>query len=104
MSIINRLKSLFKGDNEKEEADISNDVSNTSNDVEVTSSQKVEETIASEVKTEEDSPKDLTFKKDIDPVEDSSEEIVEEAEAVEEEVPEEVEAPAEAEPVEEAPE
>ena len=104
MSIINRLKSLFKGDNEKEEADISNDVSNTSNDVEVTSSQKVEETIASEVKTEEDSPKDLTFKKDIDPVEDSSEEIVEEVEAVEEEVPEEVEAPAEAEPVEEAPE
>jgi len=104
MSIINRLKSLFKGDNEKEEADISNDVSNTSNDVEVTSSQKVEETIASEVKTEEDSPKDLTFKKDIDPVEDSSEEIVEEAEAVEEEVPEEVEAPAEAEPLEEAPE
>ena len=104
MSIINRLKSLFKGDNEKEEANISNDVSNTSNDVEVTSSQKVEETIASEVKTEEDSPKDLTFKKDIDPVEDSSEEIVEEAEAVEEEVPEEVEAPAEAEPVEEAPE
>ncbi len=104
MSIINRLKSLFKGDNEKEEADISNDVSNTSNDVEVTSSQKIEETITSEVKTEEDSPKDLTFKKDIDPVEDSSEEIVEEVETVEEEVPEEVEAPVEAEPVEEAPE
>ena len=39
MSIINRLKTLFKGDNEKEETDINTDVSNTSDDVQVTSSQ-----------------------------------------------------------------
>ena len=37
MSIINRLKSLFTGENDKEETDISNDVSNTSDDVQVTS-------------------------------------------------------------------
>ena len=88
MSIINRLKSLFKGDNEKEEADINIDVPNTSDDVEVISSQNVEETIASE---EADSEKDLTSKEDIETVEDSSEEIVEEAEAAEEEVSEEAE-------------
>ena len=88
MSIINRLKSLFKGDIDKEETDINNDVSNTSNDVEVTSSQ-MEETIVPEV---EDSEKDLTFKKDIEIVEDSSEEEAETTEeAVEEEVAEEVE-------------
>ncbi len=104
MSIINRLKSLFKGDNEKEETDISNDVSNTSNDVEVTSSEIVNDPIVSGTKTTEpikeevvadsdDGDKDLTFKKDIETVEDSSEEIVQEAEAAEEEiVPEEVEA------------
>lgn len=87
MSIINRLKSLFKGDMDKEESDINNDVSNTSNDVEVTSSQ-MEETIVPEV---EDSEKDLTFKKDIEIVEDSSEEEAETTEeAVEEEVAEEV--------------
>ena len=87
MSIINRLKSLFKGDIDKEETDINNDVSNTSNDVEVTSSQ-MEETIVPEV---EDSEKDLTFKKDIEIVEDSSEEEAETTEeAVEEEVAEEV--------------
>ena len=83
MSIINRLKSLFKGDMDKEESDINNDVSNTSNDVEVTSS-KMEETVAP---VKEDSEKDLTFKKDIEIVEDSSEE---EAETTEEEVAEEV--------------
>ena len=83
MSIINRLKSLFKGDMDKEESDINNDVSNTSNDVEVTSS-KMEETVAP---VKEDSEKDLTFKKDIEIVEDSSEE---EAETTEEEVEEEV--------------
>ncbi len=101
MSIINRLKSLFKGDNEKEEADINNDVPNTSDDVEVISSQNVEETIVSE---EADSEKDLTSKEDIETVEDSSEEIVEEAEAAEEEVSEEVEVAeaAEEEAVEEA--
>ena len=83
MSIINRLKSLFKGDMDKEESDINNDVSNTSNDVEVTSS-KMEETVAP---VKEDSEKDLTFKKDIEIVEDSSEE---EAETTEEAVEEEV--------------
>ena len=88
MSIINRLKSLFKGDMDKEESDINNDVSNTSNDVEVTSS-KMEETVAP---VKEDSEKDLTFKKDIEIVEDSSEEEAETTEeAVEEEVTEEVE-------------
>ena len=87
MSIINRLKSLFKGDMDKEESDINNDVSNTSNDVEVTSS-KMEETVAP---VKEDSEKDLTFKKDIEIVEDSSEEDAETTEeAVEEEVAEEV--------------
>lgn len=87
MSIINRLKSLFKGDIDKEETDINNDVSNTSNDVEVTSS-KMEETVAP---VKEDSEKDLTFKKDIEIVEDSSEEEAETTEeAVEEEVAEEV--------------
>lgn len=88
MSIINRLKSLFKGDMDKEESDINNDVSNTSNDVEVTSS-IMEETVAP---VKEDSEKDLTFKKDIEIVEDSSEEEAETTEeAVEEEVAEEVE-------------
>ena len=87
MSIINRLKSLFKGDMDKEESDINNDVSNTSNDVEVTSS-IMEETVAP---VKEDSEKDLTFKKDIEIVEDSSEEEAETTEeAVEEEVAEEV--------------
>ncbi len=87
MSIINRLKSLFKGDMDKEESDINNDVSNTSNDVEVTSS-KMEETVAP---VKEDSEKDLTFKKDIEIVEDSSEEEAETTEeAVEEAVAEEV--------------
>ena len=86
MSIINRLKSLFKGDMDKEESDINNDVSNTSNDVEVISS-KMEETVAP---VKEDSEKDLTFKKDIEIVEDSSEEEAETTEeAVEEEVAEE---------------
>ena len=48
MSIINRLKSLFKGDNEKEEADINTDVSNTSDDVEVISSQIEKEPVVTE--------------------------------------------------------
>ena len=109
MSIINRLKSLFKGDNEKEETGINNDVPNTSNDVEVTSSKTVNDPIVSGTKTTEpisdsvkkasdEGNKDLTFKKDIATVEDSSEEIVEEVETVEEEapvevIPEEVETP-----------
>lgn len=99
MSIVNRLKSLFKGDNEKEETDINNDVSNTSDDVKVTSS--TTETIVSEAETaepveeapEEDSENDLTSE-DIENSEDSSEEIVEEVETESEEViPEEVETP-----------
>ena len=44
MSIINRLKSLFKGDNE--ESDINTDVSNTSDDVKVTSSKTVSVTVS----------------------------------------------------------
>ena len=99
MSIINRLKSLFKGDNEKEEADINTDVPNTSDDVEVTSSQEVNDPIVSGTKTTvpmDDGDKDLTSKEDIETVEDSSEEIVEEVEA-----PAEEEAPVETETVEE---
>lgn len=88
MSIINRLKSLFKGNADKEETDINNDVSNTSNDVEVTSSQKTEETIVSVVETEKDSDKDLTSKEDIDQLEDSSETAQEET-SQEEAIPEE---------------
>ncbi len=99
MSIINRLKSLFKGDNEKEEEDINADVLDTSDDVEVTSSQEVNDPIVSGTKTTvpmDDGDKDLTSKEDIETVEDSSEEIVEEAEA-----PAEEEAPVETETVEE---
>lgn len=92
MSIINRLKFLFKGENDKEVTDITNDVSNTSDDVQATSSKKVNDSIVSGTKTtapisssvkndsEEDS-KDLTFKKDLESLndeKDSSEEIVKE--------------------------
>ena len=117
MSIINRLKSLFTGENDKEETDISNDVSNTSDDVQVTSSQKVQDDVVSGTKTTvpiedvvksepEVDEQDLT---DIEPSEDEApeetvEEIVEEAEVVaEEEAPVEEEVPEEAEeaPVEE---
>ena len=78
MSIINRLKTLFKGENENEE-DINTDVSNTSNDVEVTSSQNVNDDIVSGTKTtvpredvvkkEPKDDKDLTFKSDIETLE-----------------------------------
>jgi heterodisulfide reductase subunit C len=129
MSIINRLKTLFKGD--KEEAGINNDVSNTSDDVQVTSSKNVNVSISKgekeisitkeETITESgDRTVDLTFKKDIksleeeapeeiaeeapeevtEVIEDSSEEIVEEVEAPEEAVVIEEEAPEEAEAVE----
>ena len=124
MSIINRLKSLFKGENE--ETDINAGVPNTSDDVQVTSSKIENDPIVSGTKTTapinkavsetpEDSDKDLTFKKDIKPLEDevaetpeevpeevveevseaeevSSEEIVEEVEVVAEETPAETEA------------
>ena len=114
MSIINRLKSLFKGDNE--ENGISNDVSNASEDAQVTSSKNISVTISKEDKevsiTKEetvtasgDRDVNLTFKKDIktvedetaeEAVEDSSEEIVEEVEVAEEtETPAEVEEVAE---------
>ncbi|MBR5954265.1 MAG: CoB--CoM heterodisulfide reductase subunit C [Methanobrevibacter sp.] len=97
MSIINRLKSLFKGDNEKEEADINTDVSNTSDDVEVISSQNVEEPVVTEaepvaeaeeaaVEESEDSVEDLASD-DIDPIEEKvetiKEEIHEKVEAIE---------------------
>ena len=105
MSIINRLKSLFKGDNEKEEADINTDVSNTSDDVEVISSQNVEEPVVTEaepvaeaeeaaVEESEDSVEDLASD-DIDPVEEKvetiKEEIHEKVEAKKEEIHEKVE-------------
>ena len=51
MSIINRLKSLFKGENENEEAGINNDVLNTSDDVQATSSQIVNDDVVSGTKT-----------------------------------------------------
>ena len=72
MSIINRLKSLFTGDMENEEKDINTDVSNTSNDVKVTSSEIVNDDVVSGTKTtvpietvvekeaETDNKKDLT--------------------------------------------
>ena len=110
MSIINRLKTLFKGD--REATDINNDVSNTSDDIKVASSKKISVTISNDEKevsiakeetiTESgDRDVNLTFKKDIKPIEDdaadeavddSSEEIVEKVEVVEEpEAPVEVE-------------
>ena len=105
MSIINRLKSLFKGDNEKEEADINTDVSNTSDDVEVTSSQIEKEPVVTEaepvaeaeeaaVEESEDSVEDLASD-DIDPIEEKvetiKEEIHEKVEAKKEEIHEKVE-------------
>ena len=88
MSIINRLKSLFKGDNENEETGISNDVSNTSNDVEVTSSEIVNDPVVTEpepvvkaeeatVEESEDSVEDLASD-DIEPIEEKVETIKEE--------------------------
>ena len=88
MSIINRLKSLFTGETDNEEKDISNDVSNTSDDVQVTSSQKVQDDVVSGTKTTvpredvvkiepEDDEQDLT---DIETSEDESpEEMLKEA-------------------------
>ena len=106
MYIINLLKTLFKGDNE--ESDINNDVSNTSDDVQVTSSKKIEVSISKKTTVARDSAHDLTFKKDIEPLEDPVEETVEKVpETVEdasEEIVEEVKAeeiPAETEEVEE---
>ena len=106
MSIINRLKSLFKGDNE--ESDINTDVSNTSDDVKVTSSKTVSVTVSKgdeevtltkeKVTTESgESKTDLTIEKNIKPekeAEVASEEIVKEVETEEaeaEEVSEDVE-------------
>ena len=119
MSIINRLKSLFTGETDNEEKDISNDVSNTSDDVQVTSSQIVNDDVVSGTKTTvprddvvkaepEDDKKDLTFKSDIETLEETAEpeEIVEEVEeapeAVEEIVEEVEETSVEEEAVEEA--
>ena len=103
MSIVNRLKSLFKGDNE--ESDINNDVSNTSDDVQVTSSNIETEPVVSEeepvveaeeaaVEESEDSVEDLASD-DIDPIEEKvetiKEEIQEKVEAKKEEIHEKVE-------------
>ena len=103
MTIINRLKSLFKGENE--ETDINNDVSNTSNDVQVTSSHIENEPVVTEeepvveveeatVEESEDSSEDLASD-DIDPIEEKveaiKEEIHEKVEAKKEEIQEKVE-------------
>ena len=120
MSIINRLKSLFTGENDKEETDIRNDVSNTSDDVKVTSSQKVQDDVVSGTKTTvpretvvkavpENDEQDLTdietSEKEVP--EEAPEEIVKEVEVASEEAeesPADVEvAPEEAEEAEEAP-
>ena len=104
MSIINRLKSLFKGENEEEETDINYDISNTSDDVQVTSSQIENEAVVTEaepvveaeeatVEESEDSVEDLASE-DIDPVE-------EKVETIKEEVPEKVEAEEDAEEADE---
>ncbi|WP_407412837.1 CoB--CoM heterodisulfide reductase subunit C [Methanobrevibacter sp.] len=119
MSIINRLKSLFKGDNE--ESDINNDVSNTSDDVQVTSSQIKNEAVVTEpepvveaeeaaVEESEGSVEDLASD-DIEPIEEKvetikeeihekveakKEEIHEKAETIKEEIHEKVEAKIEA--------
>ena len=103
MSILNRLKTLFGQEKDKEEKGIRNDVSNTSDDVQVTSSIKLEATIVSGTKTtvpikepkteipEEDSKKDLTSEKDVD-LEETSEKVAEApVEEAPEEAPEEVE-------------
>ena len=104
MTIINRLKSLFKGENE--ETDINNDVSNTSNDVQVTSSHIENEPVVTEeepvveveeaaVEESEDSVEDLASD-DIDPIEEKvealKEEIHEKVDAKKEEIHEKVEA------------
>ena len=115
MSIINRLKSLFKGDNE--ESDVNDDVINTSDDVQVTSSKTESEPVVAEAETvavaeeaaveeSEDSVEDLASE-DIDPIEEKvetlkeeihekveakKEEIHEKAEAIKEEIHEKVEA------------
>ncbi len=104
MTIINRLKSLFKGENE--ETDINNDVSNTSDDVQVTSSPIENEPVVTEeepvveveeaaVEESEDSVEDLASD-DIDPIEEKvealKEEIHEKVEAKKEEIHEKVEA------------
>ena len=114
MSIINRLKTLFKGD--KEESGINNDVSNTSDDVQVTSSKKETVTVVSEpepvveaekaaVEESENSAEDLTSA-DVDPIDEKveafKEEIHEKVEAKKEEIHEKVEAIEDAEEVEDS--
>ncbi len=104
MSIINRLKTLFKGDIEKEETDINNDVLNTSDDVEVTSSQiekepvtEAEPVVEAEEATVEESADSVedSASDDINPEEDKvetiKEEIHEKVEAEKEEIHEKVE-------------
>ena len=86
MSIINRLKSLFTGEKDNEEKDISNDVSNTSDDVQVTSSKIVNDDVVSGTKTTvpredvvKEEPKD--DKRDIETL---KEEVVEELHKIKE--------------------
>ncbi|WP_407377259.1 CoB--CoM heterodisulfide reductase subunit C [Methanobrevibacter sp.] len=91
MSIINRLKSMFREGN-KEEKDISNDVPSTSNDVEVKSSE-LNDTIVSGTKTTvpRNDTKDLASEEGIDPIEETvAEEVSEPIEPSSEEIVEEV--------------
>jgi len=85
MSIINRLKSLFTGDNEKEVKDINADVSNTSNDVEVTSSQIVNDDVVSGTKTtvSREEPVKEEPKDDITDIETLADGVVEELHKIE---------------------
>ena len=74
MSIINRLKSLFTGENTTEETGIKKDVSNTSADAQDASSQIVKDDVVSGTKTTETVAKpednaDSTSKKDIETLE-----------------------------------
>ena len=93
MSIINRLKTLFKGDNE--ESDIKNDVSNTSVDVQVTSSQTEKEPVVTEAEPVVEA-EEATVEESEDSVEDSAsddiEPVEEKVEAIKEEIHEKVEA------------
>ncbi|WP_405304989.1 CoB--CoM heterodisulfide reductase subunit C [Methanobrevibacter sp.] len=86
MSILNRLKTLFKGENDTEVEDIKTDVTSTSDDVEVTSSQIVNDDVVSGTKTTV--PKEEPVKEE--PADDKTdiqtlkEEVVEELHAIKE--------------------
>ena len=90
MSIINRLKTLFKGDNEG--TDINTSVSNTSDDVQVTSSNIKSESVATETKTIVKVEEAIVEDSEGDVEDLASDDIKTEVEAVKEEIHEKVEA------------